>query len=77
MLGFKQPGEQRALEVEAHIGLEQEFFLVPRDAYLNRPDLQVCTPYYPYYLGCACLPSYLPAISCAAVSVCSSLEGAC
>lgn len=27
--------------LEAHIGIEQEFFLVHRDPYLNRPDLQV------------------------------------
>jgi len=28
-------------EVVANIGLEQEFFLVPRDAYYRRPDLQL------------------------------------
>ena len=27
--------------MNAHVGLEQEFFLVPRDAYLNRPDIQL------------------------------------
>jgi len=25
----------------ANIGLEQEIFLIPRDAYMRRPDLQV------------------------------------
>lgn len=43
MLGF-QPTAGAAgcsLEVEAHIGLEQEFFLVSREAYLTRPDIQV------------------------------------
>jgi len=29
-------------EVLPMIGLEQEFFLVPRDAYYKRPDLQLC-----------------------------------
>ena len=27
--------------IEPHIGLEQEFFLVPRSAYYRRPDLQL------------------------------------
>ena len=42
-LGFQCTGAVagRELEVEAHIGLEQEFFLVPREAYLTRPDIQV------------------------------------
>ena len=28
--------------VQSNLGLEQEFFLVPRDAYARRPDLQQC-----------------------------------
>eukprot|EP01047_Picozoa_sp_COSAG01_P141347 COSAG01_NODE_72373_length_253_cov_0.668831_1_plen_70_part_01 len=28
-------------KVSASIGLEQEFFLIPRDAYYRRPDLQL------------------------------------
>eukprot|EP00747_Dinoflagellata_sp_TGD_P160048 gnl/TRDRNA2_/TRDRNA2_177940_c0_seq4.p1 gnl/TRDRNA2_/TRDRNA2_177940_c0~~gnl/TRDRNA2_/TRDRNA2_177940_c0_seq4.p1 ORF type:complete len:784 (-),score=167.94 gnl/TRDRNA2_/TRDRNA2_177940_c0_seq4:86-2437(-) len=36
LLGVDVPG------FESKIGLEQEFFLVPRDATLKRPDLQMC-----------------------------------
>ena len=28
--------------VQSNVGLEQEFFLIPRDAYARRPDLQQC-----------------------------------
>ena len=35
-LGYKVSG------VQPNIGLEQEFFLVPREAYYKRPDLQYC-----------------------------------
>ena len=34
LMGYKVTG------VQSNIGLEQEFFLVPRDAYAKRPDLQ-------------------------------------
>ena len=34
-------GVKGATAVRADIGLEQEFFLVPRGAYLRRPDLQM------------------------------------
>ena len=34
LMGYKISGAQ------SNIGLEQEFFLVPRDAYCKRPDLQ-------------------------------------
>lgn len=34
LLGFKVDG------LTVNIGLEQEFFFVPRDAYMKRPDLQ-------------------------------------
>ncbi|KAL1505117.1 hypothetical protein AB1Y20_008876 [Prymnesium parvum] len=32
----------KATSVVPNIGLEQEFFLVPREAYFKRPDLQLC-----------------------------------
>ena len=35
-LGYEVEG------VQPNIGLEQEFFLVPRDAFYKRPDLQMC-----------------------------------
>lgn len=35
LLGYNVTG------LSSHIGLEQEFFLVPRDAYMKRPDLQM------------------------------------
>jgi len=35
-------GHTSATKVFPNIGLEQEFFLVPRSAYFNRPDLQLC-----------------------------------
>lgn len=35
LLGFQVPG------VTTNIGLEQEFFLVPREQYMRRPDLQL------------------------------------
>lgn len=35
LLGYK------CNQIEAQIGLEQEIFLIPRDAYLRRPDLQM------------------------------------
>ena len=34
--------------VQANIGLEQELFLIPRDAYLKRPDLQLTGTIYIY-----------------------------
>ena len=36
LLGYKS-----VKGIQANIGLEQEFFFVPRDAYLKRPDLQL------------------------------------
>ena len=36
LLGYDVSG------VHSNIGLEQEFFLVPRDAYTKRIDLQLC-----------------------------------
>jgi len=36
LLGYDTSG------VHSNIGLEQEFFLVPRDAYTRRIDLQLC-----------------------------------
>mmetsp|Transcript_4324 Transcript_4324/g.6121 ORF Transcript_4324/g.6121 Transcript_4324/m.6121 type:complete len:714 (+) Transcript_4324:72-2213(+) len=35
LMGYDVPG------IQSNIGLEQEFFLVPREAYLRRPDLQL------------------------------------
>ena len=37
LLGYDTSG------VHSNIGLEQEFFLVPRDAYTKRIDLQLCS----------------------------------
>jgi len=39
---LKHLGHTSASRVFPNIGLEQEFFLVPRSAYFNRPDLQLC-----------------------------------
>ena len=36
LLGYDPPGG-----VQSNIGLEQEFFLIPRDQYVRRPDLQL------------------------------------
>jgi glutamine synthetase len=36
LLGYKVDG------LQSNIGLEQEFFLIPRSAYRKRPDLQLC-----------------------------------
>lgn len=38
---LKHLGLNVASGIQANIGLEQEFFLVPRDAYYKRPDLQL------------------------------------
>jgi glutamine synthetase len=35
LLGYEVPG------IQSNIGLEQEFFLIPRSAYMKRPDLQM------------------------------------
>jgi len=35
LLGYEVPG------LQSNIGLEQEFFLIPREAYMRRPDLQM------------------------------------
>lgn len=40
--GFEDLTKAKNLEVEPHIGLEQEFFLIPREAYLRRSDIQLC-----------------------------------
>jgi len=39
---LKHLGHTAAAKVFPNIGLEQEFFLVPRSAYFARPDLQLC-----------------------------------
>jgi len=39
---LKHLGHSDAAKVFPNIGLEQEFFLVPRSAYFSRPDLQLC-----------------------------------
>ena len=36
LLGYK------VKSLQSNIGLEQELFLIPREAYLRRPDLQLC-----------------------------------
>jgi glutamine synthetase len=42
LLGFRDvEGSAPLTAVQSFIGLEQEFFFIPRDAYLNRTDLQL------------------------------------